>query len=242
MIKQEYLDDAGGVPTYNIVFSKPDLVHKMKNCGKGDRYYSKTFKAHGKDFAVSINPNSGDGKIEVYLNNKTGYNLFADVQFLMSNVTNSFSHLIKASNGLGFPSFVSHDWVNKHQEDLKLVVKITKVVDDFQDYLCDKMDKVTDLATKLEKIDTKFVNLESFVKAQFETMASKMAAVSKVEKPKCPYCFEEMNSTTKIAQCISGHMICWSCKEKDKRDCGLCGQPVNGRAFGMESYLRGLFG
>jgi len=64
-----------------------------------------------------------------------------------------------------------------------------------------------------------------------------------VVKPKCPVCSVEMSPETKIAQCISGHHLCWVCLEKlnDKRDCPSCSQPVNGRAFGMESYLRTLF-
>ena len=43
---------------------------------------------------------------------------------------------------------------------------------------------------------------------------------SKMRKPHCPICFEKMI----------------------KNDCPSCGQPVDGRAFGMESYLRTLFG
>ena len=66
---------------------------------------------------------------------------------------------------------------------------------------------------------------------------------NKVKKPECPICFEEMSSSTKIAQCISGHLICWRCKERmKKKDCPSCGKIVDGRAFGMENYLRSLFG
>ena len=62
-------------------------------------------------------------------------------------------------------------------------------------------------------------------------------------KPRCPTCFEEMSSKSKIAQCISGHLLCWSCKERlGERNCAFCDQPVNGRAFGMENYLRSIFG
>ena len=65
----------------------------------------------------------------------------------------------------------------------------------------------------------------------------------KMKKPPCPVCFEEMSYNTKIAQCINGHHLCWNCKEKMmKNDCPSCGQPVDGRAFGMESYLTSIFG
>ena len=89
--------------------------------------------------------------------------------------------------------------------------------------------------------------LESKLEASSESIKSKIEAQStknnngNVVKPKCPICFEEMS--TKIAQCISGHLLCWSCKEKmGDKECGFCDQPVNGRAFGMEAYLRTIFG
>ena len=63
-------------------------------------------------------------------------------------------------------------------------------------------------------------------------------------KPRCPVCYEEMGSKMKIAQCINGHFLCWPCKEKmgDETDCTSCGHPVNGRCFGMETYLKTVFG
>ena len=86
--------------------------------------------------------------------------------------------------------------------------------------------KLAVIETKLEELQNHFNN-----------------NVNKVKKPPCPICFEEMSFNTKIAQCISGHHLCWDCKEKlEKNECPSCGQPVNGRAHGMESYLRSLFG
>ena len=65
---------------------------------------------------------------------------------------------------------------------------------------------------------------------------------NKLKKPPCPICFEEMSNNTKIAQCINGHHMRSYCKKKMmKNDCPSCGQPVDGRAFGMESYLMSLF-
>ena len=91
------------------------------------------------------------------------------------------------------------------------------------------MEEITNKLKSLEALETKVEQLEAKLN-------------DKVEKPKCPYCFEDFNSFTKIAQCISGHLVCWNCNQKNNnRDCGLCGQPVNGRAFGMESYLRSIF-
>ena len=78
--------------------------------------------------------------------------------------------------------------------------------------------------------------------AQLEVKINELDKGRKGKKPSCPVCYEEMLLNTRIAQCISGHLICWSCKEKMvKNDCPSCGRPVNGRAFGMESYLKYLF-
>ena len=63
-----------------------------------------------------------------------------------------------------------------------------------------------------------------------------------IPKPRCRICFDEMSPNTRIAQCISGHLLCWGCKEKmGDNVCAFCDKPVNGRAFGMEAYLRTIY-
>ena len=99
---------------------------------------------------------------------------------------------------------------------------------------------VVELHDKVRKV----LEFEEYVCTRLASLESQMKEIvirSKIEKPQCPHCFEDMSFNTKIAQCLSGHFVCWSCKEKDSRDCGLCGQPVNGRCFGMESFLDELF-
>ena len=74
-------------------------------------------------------------------------------------------------------------------------------------------------------------------------MKDSVKSKSAMKKPQCPICFEDMTSETKIAQCIFGHLLCWDCMGKLKgKNCSFCDQPVNGRAFGMETYLRSVFG
>ena len=99
--------------------------------------------------------------------------------------------------------------------------------------------------------EKRIANLESRLESRLE--ASTESIKMKIEdntnknnniaKPRCPICFDEMSPSTKIAQCISGHLLCWSCKEKmGDKECAFCEEPVNGRAFGMEAYLRTIFG
>ena len=115
--------------------------------------------------------------------------------------------------------------------------------------------KYESIESKMEAESSNFekriANLESRLESRLE--ASTESIKMKIEdntnknnniaKPRCPICFDEMSSNTKIAQCISGHLLCWSCKEKmEDKECAFCEEPVNGRAFGMEAYLRTIFG
>jgi len=111
--------------------------------------------------------------------------------------------------------------------------------------------KYDSIETKIQEgnsnVEKRIARLESKLENSSESIKSKIEAQSikskngNVLKPKCPICFEEMS--TKIAQCISGHLLCWPCKEKmGDKNCAFCDQPVNGRAFGMEAYLRTIFG
>ena len=115
--------------------------------------------------------------------------------------------------------------------------------------------KYESIETKMEAESSNFekriANLESRLESRLE--ASTESIKMKIEdntnknnniaKPRCPICFDEMSPNTKIAQCISGHLLCWSCKEKmEDKECAFCEEPVNGRAFGMEAYLKTIFG
>ena len=118
-------------------------------------------------------------------------------------------------------------------------------------------DSANDLKRKYDSIETKVEDGNSNIEKRIARLESKLEASAEsinakidvsaaktnnsVKKPKCPICFEEMSA--KIAQCISGHLLCWGCKEKiGDKDCAFCDQPVNGRAYGMEAYLRTIFG
>ena len=61
-----------------------------------------------------------------------------------------------------------------------------------------------------------------------------------IPKPECPVCFDEMTTETRIAQCLSGHYLCWGCKA-NIQECPSCKLPVDGRAIGMEQYIKTLF-
>jgi len=94
-------------------------------------------------------------------------------------------------------------------------------------------------------------NLKRKIEAMESTIMSKLASLEKPTKrkmvtipscPECPICFDEMKPPTKIAQCLSGHLICLHCKERPEvSSCPICKQRFTGeRAIGMESFLRDL--
>ena len=115
---------------------------------------------------------------------------------------------------------------NANVSDAKLDDQTNAKLDQNKTKLDEALDKVAAMENKLEKIQNFQTNNNNTTK-----------------KPPCPICFEDMSTNTKIAQCHNGHLLCWSCKEKmNSNDCPSCGLPVDGRAFGMESYLRSLFG
>ena len=62
-----------------------------------------------------------------------------------------------------------------------------------------------------------------------------------INRPQCLYCLGDFNVNTKIAQCINGHLICFQCKERSNTGkCGLCKEPMEGRAFSMERHIENL--
>ena len=54
---------------------------------------------------------------------------------------------------------------------------------------------------------------------------------------------DQLKSRVKDSTNELKHLLCWACKENiGNTDCAFCDQPVNGRAYGMEAYLRTICG
>merc|ERR1712048_554245 len=135
--------------------------------------------------------------------------------------------------------------MGKSDDHLKVSCTIMKLQHFDAEGTFDNMEKMkSDLhAAKAGQKETeKRLNETNAKLANLEAKVNERDKGKKMKKPNCPICLEEMSTDTMIAQCISGHHICWGCKEKlAKNDCPSCGKPVDGRAFGMESYLKYLF-
>ena len=138
----------------------------------------------------------------------------------------------------------------KHYLENKMLNFMVKVDQNLSKLVDNKIKEDSVLVTnKLEVLESKAealtakMNIENNGKeADFNgTNMKNEASVldeDKIPRPKCLNCFVKFTSTTKIAQCLFGHWICWSCKERDDRECGMCGQPMIGIAFGLENHLK----
>merc|ERR1719188_757021 len=188
------------------------------------------------------------GHVSVYLFNKISKQVYLHYMIQIgSHGKKEHEGCLNPGAGRGRIKFCNHVRkfpIYKPDEDLKITCKIVKITTDkvvwdlfhkTNNKFKESKANQVDLKAKLAMMETKLEELQNF-------NDNNNNSSSKVKKPPCPICFEEMSYNSKIAQCINGHHICWSCKEKlEKKECPSCGLPVNGRAFGMESYLRSMF-
>ena len=208
-----------------------DFHHKMKNWPPGVRILTKKFRVQGQNLCLWIYPNGLNkgfkDRVSAHLWNLNSKKL-PSFKIRIGNQPESkvksrsisqenYSYATLCNHVKVYPNF-------RADEELKVVCTIMKLTTDK-----DVWDLYTEAKVKAEESKTKLDMIET--------------KQEKVKKPPCPICFEEMSGSTKIAQCNNGHLLCWSCKEKMKSNkCPSCRLPVDGRAFGMESYLRSLFG
>ena len=233
--KEELTFDGNGIHSYTVQVR--NFHQKMKNWAAGERIDTKEFKVQDLDLSLRIYPNGQNdehkGNVSVFLmNSSPSKQLYVHYTFQIGDQEKEDFEkgCLDPNMGRGSPKFCNHVSTfpaYKPDENLQITCKIWKLT----------TDKVVwnlyhDSKTKLALIETKL-----------EEMQYHLNNNNNVKKPPCPVCFDEMSYNTKIAQCLNGHHVCWSCKEKMlKNDCPSCGLPVDGRAFGMESYLRSLFG
>ena len=211
------------------------------------------------------------GYISVYLGNATKKKVFTSFKVKIGQHFGScVNDYVEPEEFWGWETFLQHSsLVNQKQrgdEQLKVICRITKLkyldtegtfssIENIEERLNDAIvalnkstasqketERKLNETTANQKETERMLNETNAKLAQLEVKINELDKGRKGKKPSCPVCYEEMLLNTRIAQCISGHLICWSCKEKMvKNDCPSCGRPVNGRAFGMESYLKYLF-
>ena len=249
----------------NAVFTLQikDFHNKMKTWEAGKYIDSKHFKLQDVELYLRVYPNGDEaenkGHVSVYLWNATKKKLFTSFMIRIGQKVVSDDNVnVKPEWGWGWPRFLQHSSLVNQKGDaqLEVICTIMKLkcleTEGTYDTIENNNKDEERLNNSMKEANVKLAQMESKYAASQEESNMKLTKLEakidelekgrKMKKPNCPICFEEMLPDAKIAQCISGHLICWSCKEKMvKNDCPSCGQPVNGRAFGMESYLKYLF-
>ena len=241
--KEELTFNKDGNAIYTVQIK--DFHHKMKNWPPSSQILTKEFEVQGQDLCLSIYPNGyiGENHVSVFLKNLSCEKLFVTFKLQIGDQQEREykpCYLKPKPIGiLGFSALSDHVKMfpkYRADEELNVVCTIMKLTTDKVESDLHKESEVKgdETSAKLEEMKTKLALMES----KMEKLLMRNLNNNKMKKPPCPICFEEMSGSNKIAQCNNGHLLCWSCKIKMNKD----DLPVDGRAFGMESYLRTLFG
>ena len=251
--------------TFTITVKIEDFKKKMKTWPSNNFLMSESFTVDAVPMSFEIYPNGDEdeGYVSVYLINDSNAKIQVDFILKMKGCEVRLSGVdLKPDEGYGLYGS-QYLYCHKSVADVGSDedTKINCTIHGFRKYVSDiesrEKDSTNDLKRKYDSIESKVEEGNSNIEKRIAGLESKLEAASEsikakidvsaaknnnsVVRPKCPICFEEMS--TKIAQCISGHLLCWPCKEKmGDRECAFCDQPVNGRAHGMEAYLRTIFG
>ena len=252
-----------GSPTFIVRIKY--FKYKMETWPSAKSIITKIGTVGGVSLSLQIYPNGlnvkDKGNVSVSLVNSNDFKIQVDYTFKMKDKERSFSKVdFEPKKSWGCLDLYCHkDDANIGSDDdskisciircLKKDVSNISLASSIETTANELKRKYDSIETKIEEgnssVEKRIARLESKLEASSESIKAKIdvSAVqnNNVVKTKCPICFEEMSF--KIVQCLSGHQLCWPCKEKmGDKDCAFCDLPVNGRAFGMEAYLRTIFG
>ena len=95
------------------------------------------------------------------------------------------------------------------------------------------------LKEKFDNIGAEIKELKRVI--ENSALINENKANNNIPKPGCLGCNKLFDVSSKIAQCNLGHLMCWDCQERPENlRCPTCLQPITGRAYGMEHFLRVL--
>ena len=213
------------------------LRDKMRNWNPGRLVRLKTVNVDGVPLKLQIYPNGytwdTPAYISYFIENLGSCDIELDFELRIKGVTLEETDFPILSNQKGGgATFFDDDKLlvcRGYDRDLNsdealeihwIIKKVWKDVDSFNNN--------AKLSASLKKIETE-INKDR----------------KKIPLPECPICSNDMGPGVKIAQCLSGHLLCWTCKERMSApqcitQCPSCQAPVVNRAHGMESYIKTL--
>jgi len=233
-VVENELNDGNSFVTFQI----RNFYSYMKTWNPAREIHTKPFQVQDVSLCLKVYPNGRTdalkGNVSVYLVNDTNKQVFGNFKFKIGALEeiDMLNSQIGPKQELGIDEFCSH--VSKYTfyrsyKDLEITCKIRKLTTDRvvwemyhenKEKFAENNDKIVEVMNNLNETKEKL----SLLGRKFEDFKSNN---NNLKRPRCPICLEEMTSNTKIAQCISGHHLCWSCKGKMvKNECPSCGQPV----------------
>lgn len=101
----------------------------------------------------------------------------------------------------------------------------------------------TSVQERLGAMETQIRELKDMLRTGINGSSSGLQKpVVRAPRPECPECRVAFSASGWIAQCSSGHLLCWECKQRpENAQCPTCLHPIIGRASGMESYIQILY-
>ena len=253
-------------------FEISELSQEIRSCNPGDCVDLKPFFAHdGKTrFLLKVYPNGNReenrGHISINLENVSGKFLYCDYEIQVSSPKLRENIAIRVKERFFsapcslfdaepwpykedkiFKHATCKSWLDFHVNTIVFYCTISRIFTEFDG----SVQKNSPQAPSFE-LQSILLSIESQMSDMMQLNRKLMIKLEKQEKeksrhnnipvPECPVCFEPLNKSPKIAQCVLGHLLCWNCKQRlELEDCPTCKGPVCGRAFGMENYLKTLF-
>jgi len=234
---------------YNIrIF---DFGQKMKTWGFGRPVQSLPIEIGQSEFAIEIYPNGYEKddirNISVYVSNMNDWDVMVEAKVSIGTLSFAYVDKIDSNGYHGWPKFCSHKMLWKFLDDRDLDISADiKLVWEYFPGKQTLQAEVRGLKSEVTDLNRKIETLERTMISNFKSLgltAEEKKSVSSSPCPECPICFDEMKPPTRIAQCMSGHLICLKCRERPEiSSCPTCKKQFTGeRAIGMENFLRTLF-
>ena len=223
---------------------------KMRNWNQGRLVRLKTIDVDGVPLKLEVYPNGdsreNSGYVSLYIANLGTYDVGVEVDLHLHREHMNDVLDLKAGHYCGYLRFLDTDLldIRADDEDLQITCTFKRVWKEVEGYNNNEA-QTTKLEDEIKQLSEKCDNSTAMIKSLQESMRkieNELINKKEIPLPECPVCFTDLGPGIKIAQCPSGHLLCWNCKERMSAPqciapCPSCKAPVINRAHGMENYI-----
>ena len=243
----------------------PSFLHKIRTWSPGQMIPLSSFEHNGVVLSLEVYPKGhlpkDDGHVSIFLSNDNDFDIEVEGHVQVGPIQLNWDRALIPRNAVAgngrlftvkreeemteFEFRFRTDFREVTDKDMDINLTISKVWKGIKTN-ARALDQPSGANNRLEtEIQSLRQEMNDLTTALSSSSINSNNSNVRLPKPECPVCFEEMKPGTKIAQCLSGHLICWSCKDiisfHGVEQCPSCKLPVNGRAYGMENYIKTLF-